>query len=264
VPCQWRKRPAVLWGLLWTGANADSIRRFAVSPEGTECTRYQGEGTGLEVWNDQERCWIPCPVGHVVMKGVLGEFYPVSEAGIKGGYDPASRPGTPGQAAREAFPRDACECGHRPDEHILGNARRSGILTHCLHPGCGCGLFAAAAPQSAPEPQAGEITYLYHWRFELGEEFGLYQHAADAHAKAAEHAGDGLSEVLSMAILGRPEPQPAPEGKRVTLKLSETQPAPELAKVLDEFTRTVINVSGRPALTAMARDIRKNHGMEAL
>lgn len=67
-----------------------------------------------------------------------------------------------------------------------------------------------AAPQPAPELQAGEIVYLYHWRFDRGEEFGLYRHAADADAKAAQHADEGLSEVLSMAVLGRPE-QPAPE-----------------------------------------------------
>lgn len=72
------------------------------------------------------------------------------------------------------------------------------------HPGDG------TEPKPAPELQAVESAYLYHWRFDRGEEFGLYRHAADAGAKAAEHAGDGLSEVLSMAILGRPEPQPAP------------------------------------------------------
>jgi hypothetical protein len=65
-------------------------------------------------------------------------------------------------------------------------------------------------PQPAPELQAGEIVYLYHWRFDRGEEFGLYRHAADADARAAQHADEGLSEVLSMAVLGRPE-QPAPE-----------------------------------------------------
>lgn len=217
VPCQWRKRPAVLWGLLWTGDNPDSIRRFAVSPE----------GTGLEVWNDQERCWIPCPAGHVVMKGVLGEFYPVSEAGIKQGYDPATGPvtGTPGQAA--------------------------------------------AIPEAAVQA-AAEVLYR-----DYDSEFDA------SHLSWQDFAGQAR-KVLDAAA--GTAPQPAPEGKRVTLKLSETQPAPDLAaaiqdiidrypeqqpvpdlaKVLDDFTRTVINVSDRPALTAMARNIRKNHGMEAL
>lgn len=228
VPCQWRKRPAVLWGLLWTGANADSIRRFAVSPEGTECTRYQGEGTGLEVWNDQERRWIPCPAGHVVMKGVLGEFYPVSPAALKGTFDPVT--GTPGQAATLA--------------ELLDDWRDT---------------VRELEAKPFPDDKAA--------RREITTELSV------------------LSTVIGQverAIAAAP--QPAPEGKRVTLKLSEQQPAPELAaaiqdiidrypeqqpvpdlaKVLDDFTRTVINVSDRPALTAMARNIRKNHGMEAL
>jgi hypothetical protein len=66
-------------------------------------------------------------------------------------------------------------------------------------------IAAPAEPQPAPELQAGEVMYLYHWRFDLGEEFGLYRHAADADARAARHADEGLSEVLSMAALGRPE-----------------------------------------------------------
>lgn len=58
--------------------------------------------------------------------------------------------------------------------------------------------------------QAGEIVYLYHWRFASGEEFGLFRHAADADAMAAKHAGEGLSEVISMAVLDRPQPAPGP------------------------------------------------------
>jgi hypothetical protein len=64
---------------------------------------------------------------------------------------------------------------------------------------------AHSAPQPAPGLQAGEIVHLYHWRFDLGEEFGIFRHREDADAMAAKRAGEGLSEVLSMAILGRPE-----------------------------------------------------------
>lgn len=59
--------------------------------------------------------------------------------------------------------RQSCECNHPPAEHILGTAARSGVLTHCLHPGCGCDLFCGvrepddaaavpAEPKRAPEP----------------------------------------------------------------------------------------------------------------
>lgn len=53
--------------------------------------------------------------------------------------------------------------------------------------------------------QLGEILHLYHWRFADGEEFGLYRHRADADAMAATRAGDGLSEVISLAVLDRPQ-----------------------------------------------------------
>jgi hypothetical protein len=81
------------------------------------------------------------------------------------------------------------------------------------------GALAGAAgwcEDHQPE-EAGQIAYLYHWRFDRGEEFGLYWHGADADAKAAEHAGDGLSEVLSMEILSHPQTGPVPrlEGDNV-------------------------------------------------
>jgi len=75
--------------------------------------------------------------------------------------------------------------------------------------------IAAQEPHAAPELQAVESVYLYHWRFDRGEEYGLFRDKADAEAAAearrAESPGEGLFEVLGMAILGRPEPEPAPE-----------------------------------------------------
>jgi hypothetical protein len=64
---------------------------------------------------------------------------------------------------------------------------------------------AAQPPQPAPGLQAVDSVHLYHWRFDRGEEFGIFRHREDADAMAAKRAGEVLSEVLSMAILGRPE-----------------------------------------------------------
>jgi hypothetical protein len=75
---------------------------------------------------------------------------------------------------------------------------------------------AATPGQAALQPV--DSVYLYHWRFDRGEEFGLYRRKADAEAaaeaRAAEHPGEGLFEVLGMAVLDRPQPQPAPEPSR--------------------------------------------------
>ena len=69
---QFRRRPRVCRGQ----------RPAATQP-------YLGLPDVLEVWNDQESAWIPCPVGHSVVKGRLGEFYPISPAAIAETYEPA-------------------------------------------------------------------------------------------------------------------------------------------------------------------------------
>ncbi len=145
--------------------------------------------------------------------------------------------GTPGQAAQP----EPCEHhwvsqhkpGHRvywvrlcgfcgdPDWDDLDREVAAAIAAQEPQPAPGCpdpsqhrDVYGHPLPQAEPKPAPGlEAAYLYHWRFDRGEEFGLYWHRADADAKAAEHAGEGLSEVLGMAILGdRPEAQPAPAG----------------------------------------------------
>lgn len=98
-----------------------------------------------------------------------------------------------------------------PDLPLRGNPMVT--IPECDDSGENCPAHSdlpyAAAAQ--PAPGGSEAAYLYHWRFDRGEEFGLYWHRAGAESKAAEHAGDGLSEVLSMAILGERPEQPAPE-----------------------------------------------------
>jgi hypothetical protein len=159
---------------------------------------------------------------------------------------------TPGQAATCPVAFIPSTIDSDPDAHVCTcdqpEDHEKPRTHHC--PTCDCWWalkseqgIAPAGPQPAPELQAVESAYLYHWRFERGEEFGLYRHAADANAKAAEHAGDGLTEVLGMAILGRPVPQPAPglaayEADIASLtdqrnRVSET--ADHLREVLDEI-----------------------------
>jgi len=69
----------------------------------------------------------------------------------------------------------------------------------------------ASAGQAPLQPV--DSVYLYHWRFDRGEEFGLYRQKADADAavaaRTAEHPGEGLFEILGMAVLDRPQPQAA-------------------------------------------------------
>jgi hypothetical protein len=100
-PAWWRKRPVTVQGIPWTGANAEAVTAFA---GGDKFTPYAIVRNGeLEVWNEQERHWLPCPVGHVVMRGVLGELYPVSPAALEVTFDPSDGPGAGRKSPRQAI-----------------------------------------------------------------------------------------------------------------------------------------------------------------
>lgn len=38
---------------------------------------YHADEEKVIIYNHLEKCWIPCPVGHYIVQGVFGEFYPV-------------------------------------------------------------------------------------------------------------------------------------------------------------------------------------------
>lgn len=135
---------------------------------------------------------------------------------------PAVTAATPAQAAYEALAADreiaraalakiATTVLEGPEDErsvIVADARAA--LVSMMGP---AELDAARQPQPAPGLQPVDSVYLYHWRFDRGEEFGLYRHKADADAavaaRTAEHPGEGLFEVLGMAVLDRPQPQAA-------------------------------------------------------
>lgn len=68
-----RKRPLPVEMLLWDGTNSGQVDEFTV-----DRARFGDRGDQLEVWNDQERAWMPVPVGHHVVRSTLGELYPMS------------------------------------------------------------------------------------------------------------------------------------------------------------------------------------------
>ena len=83
---RYRKKPVEVEALEWTGANLDALRAFA-GDENLTCpgSRY----SDLSVWNEQEHDWIKVPFGHSIVKGKLGELYPISPAAIAETYEPA-------------------------------------------------------------------------------------------------------------------------------------------------------------------------------
>jgi hypothetical protein len=68
-----RKKPVAIEMLLFDGTNSQQVDDF------TDGYINFGRNDGhIEVWNRQENAWIVIPVGHRVVRGALGEFYPMS------------------------------------------------------------------------------------------------------------------------------------------------------------------------------------------
>lgn len=83
-----RKKPVEVRTLEWTGSNLDEMREFC-GHLGTDWMFTQDEGNPVaRVWNSQEHCDINVPVGHHVVRGPLGEFYPLSPAALELTYEP--------------------------------------------------------------------------------------------------------------------------------------------------------------------------------
>lgn len=87
-----RKKPVIVDTVLWDGTweRLAEIRDWIDSATTTwpEQPAFTFDpASGLRLWNDQENCYVDCPVGHRVVKGRLGEFYPISPAAVAETYE---------------------------------------------------------------------------------------------------------------------------------------------------------------------------------
>lgn len=92
---QYRKRPVVVDTILWDGTPEAAAELTAwcghLNDNPAQSPRFlSAPGVShAQVWNEQERCWIDVPVGHLVVRGLLGEFYPLSPDALAQTYEPA-------------------------------------------------------------------------------------------------------------------------------------------------------------------------------
>lgn len=78
---KYRKRPVVVDAIRWTGDNASEVTAFVGRRPGTTEDAFQlpdasSQWDQARVWAEAEGCWMRCPVGHWVIRGIKGEFYP--------------------------------------------------------------------------------------------------------------------------------------------------------------------------------------------
>jgi hypothetical protein len=116
-----------------------------------------------------------------------------------------------------------------------------------------------AEPQPAPEqdPVMHRLSgIIAGWRsYVRSAEEGFPSDREAGHADALREVNRQVEELL---------PDLTALAERAYAAAPQPYAAEALANALDDFTRTVINVSDRPALTALARRVRKNNGMEEL
>ena len=72
---RYRKKPVIVEAVRWTGENYREVRAFVGGQAGSP---IEDADSKLHIWNTQEHQLILCPVGHWVIKGIAGEFYPCS------------------------------------------------------------------------------------------------------------------------------------------------------------------------------------------
>jgi hypothetical protein len=87
---KYRKKPIVIEAVQWRGDNADECHDFA----GASFSRPSG-AFEARVYAEKEDTWVNCPVGHYVIKGVAGEFYPCDPAVFGATYEPADQTPAP-------------------------------------------------------------------------------------------------------------------------------------------------------------------------
>lgn len=87
---KYRKRPVVIDAIQWKGGPYECLQDFC----GLNWTRADAVDTAYDdpeqvvLWNTMEKQWLNCPVGHWVIRGVKGEFYPCEPSIFEATYEP--------------------------------------------------------------------------------------------------------------------------------------------------------------------------------
>lgn len=76
----------------WTGSNEADVRAFAgaihfhtVGPD--DSYRVDDPNITAEVWDKLHSTWVGVKTGQHIVRGIVGEFYPIDEAVLDDTYD---------------------------------------------------------------------------------------------------------------------------------------------------------------------------------
>ena len=86
-----RKKPIEVATLQWTGDNTDEVAVFCGTTP-ISLHKLPGVDVRLDAWNSEEHQFITIPIGHHLVRGPLGELYPLSPAALDLTYDTPEDP----------------------------------------------------------------------------------------------------------------------------------------------------------------------------
>lgn len=75
-----QSKPKEVEAIKWEN-NEPYIRKFVADD-----SLLKFGDNSLRVWNKEEEDWINCPMFHYIIKGVRGEFYPISPEALEQYY----------------------------------------------------------------------------------------------------------------------------------------------------------------------------------
>lgn len=81
----YRKLPVTIEAIQWTGFNHDEVVDFGSYAYVSYDYR---DDKAIQLWNILENCWVRCPAGHWIIKGVKGEIYPCDQEVFEQTYEP--------------------------------------------------------------------------------------------------------------------------------------------------------------------------------
>jgi hypothetical protein len=85
----YRRKPTVAVMVLWDGSDraVEEISSWTGLGRVDFSVFHLNDDGGAAIFNTEEHCWIPVPIGHRIIRGPLGEFYPISPAALEKTYE---------------------------------------------------------------------------------------------------------------------------------------------------------------------------------
>lgn len=89
---KFRKKPVVIEAILWGGGGTDHVDDFCGQPMWGRADVHEvpwdhPDKEQLVIYNHLEKAWIPCPIGHWIIRGVRGELYPCEPRAFEATYE---------------------------------------------------------------------------------------------------------------------------------------------------------------------------------